>query len=184
MLAIRLQRTGRTGHAQFRLIAQDRRFSPLSGRVVAYLGSYDPHTKAVQLDSEKVAYYLEKGAQPSPRAVKLLKAEGIKLPKWVAVTPVKKKSTRNPDKLRKNRPVELKVPKPEITTEAPTDAPAEEPVAEEKTEDKPVEEVKAETAEEKPAEESKAEAEAAEKPVETAAEEAKPEAEQVKPTES
>jgi small subunit ribosomal protein S16 len=41
-----MQRTGRRGHAMFRVIVQDSHRSPTSGKVVAFLGSYDPHTKS------------------------------------------------------------------------------------------------------------------------------------------
>ena len=44
MLAIRMQRTGRKGHAMFRVVVQESRLTPTSGRVVAMLGSYDPHS--------------------------------------------------------------------------------------------------------------------------------------------
>ena len=52
MLAIRMQRTGRKGHAMFRMVVQDSRQTPTSGRVVATLGSYDPHTKTSTLNKE------------------------------------------------------------------------------------------------------------------------------------
>ena len=106
MLAIRMQRTGRSGHAQFRLIVQDSRFSPTSGRVVAQLGSYDPHSKVVALDKEKAATYLSNGAQPSDSVVKLLKKEGVKLPDWVKEPTKQQRAIRNPEKLRRNRPAE------------------------------------------------------------------------------
>jgi small subunit ribosomal protein S16 len=80
MLAIRLQRTGRTGNAQFRVIVQDSRFSPKRGRVVAYLGSYDPHAKALTVDGEKTSQYLDNGAQPSDRVARLLQKEGTSEP--------------------------------------------------------------------------------------------------------
>lgn len=128
MLAIRLQRTGRSGHAQFRLIAQDSRFSPKRGRVVAYLGSYNPHTKEVKIDAEKVAQYISNGAQPSDSAAKLLRKEGIKLPDWVGSAEPKQGSTRNPDKRRSTRPAGTEAPAP-AEAEAPA-AEAEEPTAE------------------------------------------------------
>jgi small subunit ribosomal protein S16 len=106
MLAIRMQRTGRSGHAQYRVIVQDSRFSPTSGRVVAFLGSYNPHTKVTNLDKEKATAYLSNGAQPSERVIKLLVAEGVKLPIWVEKPAKKEKSIRNLEKLRRNRPAE------------------------------------------------------------------------------
>ncbi len=106
MLAIRLQRRGRKGLAQFRIIVQDSRKSPTSGRVVASLGSYDPHSKNITLDVEKAKFYLENGAQPSSRAVMILKDQKVDLPKWVADFSKKNSSIRNPDKLRKNQKAE------------------------------------------------------------------------------
>lgn len=106
MLAIRMQRTGRKGHAQFRVIVQEARLSPASGRVVAMLGNYDPHTKTVKVDKEKAAEYLKNGAQPSPRVAVLLKNEGVKLPSWVKIDTKKKSAIKNVDKLRRNRPDE------------------------------------------------------------------------------
>ncbi len=105
MLAIRLQRVGRKGHAMYRLAVQEARRHPSSGRVVAYVGTYDPHTKDAKIQAEIAQKYLDNGAQPSPRVVKLLKNAGVKLPKWVAKADNKKaKITRNMDKLRKNQP--------------------------------------------------------------------------------
>lgn len=101
-----MQRTGRRGHAQFRVIVQDSRFSPAGGRVVAYLGSYNPHTKKLSVDTEKAAQYLANGAQPSDKIAGLLKAEGVKLPTWVKTGEPKKRAIRNPEKLRRNRPAQ------------------------------------------------------------------------------
>ncbi len=119
MLAIRMQRTGRKGHAQFRVIVQEARFTPTSGKVVAHLGNYDPHTKGAVIEKEKISFYLDHGAQPSNRVARMLKQEGMKLPKWVKLETVGKRSTRNPDKLRRNRPPEAK------QAEAPADVPKE-----------------------------------------------------------
>jgi small subunit ribosomal protein S16 len=133
MLAIRLQRTGRKGHAQFRMVVQDSRRTPTSGRFVYLLGNYNPHSKTVQIDKEKAEFYLKNGARPSERVAVLLKAEGLKLPSWVEIDNKKAGKLRNSDKLRKNRPAEEK-PKEEEkpAEEAPTEeAPAEEPAVEE-----------------------------------------------------
>ncbi|GAC1482532.1 MAG: hypothetical protein NVS1B7_5200 [Candidatus Saccharimonadales bacterium] len=125
MLAIRMQRTGRKGHAQFRMVVQESRLTPTSGRVVANIGSYDPHTKTSIIDKEKVSFYLTNGAQPSERVVRLLHAEGIKLPVWVKTATQKTGALRNPDKLRRNQaPAEVvaeaePAPAPEVEAETP-----------------------------------------------------------------
>jgi small subunit ribosomal protein S16 len=103
MLAIRMQRTGRKGHAQFRMIVQESRRTPSSGNIVAALGSYNPHTKAVILDKEKAATYLSNGAQPSQRVAMLLQKEGVKLPSWVKINTAKKGVIKHTDKLRRNQ---------------------------------------------------------------------------------
>ena len=112
MLVIRMQRTGRSGHAQFRVVVQDSRRTPTSGKIVASLGHFDPHTKQTVINKEKAQFYLEHGAQPSERAARLLKSEGVKLPKWVSVPDKKTGTLRHPEKLRKNRPAEPKAVAP------------------------------------------------------------------------
>lgn len=104
MLTIRLQRGGRKGHPHYRVIVQDSRFSPTSGRYAAMIGTYDPHTKATKIDTAKAEHYLSNGAQPSPRVAALLKSNGVKLPSWVKDPSVKAKSIRNVGKLKRNTP--------------------------------------------------------------------------------
>ncbi len=132
MLVIRMQRTGRKGHAMFRLVVQDARRTPTSGKIVAYIGSYDPHAKQVSLDHQKAEYYLEHGAQPSPRVASILKAEKVKLPSWVAAPKVKSRAVRNPDKRRSTAPAAA-------VEEEKTAAPAEAATEEATTVEAPVE---------------------------------------------
>jgi small subunit ribosomal protein S16 len=107
MLAIRLQRLGRKGMPVYRLAVQESQRHPSSGRVVAYVGSYNPHTKEANIQVEAAQKYLDNGAQPTPRIVKLLKDAGVKLPKWVKEPASdKQKSIKNIEKLRKNQPAE------------------------------------------------------------------------------
>lgn len=127
MLSIRYQRTGRKGHAQFRIVVQDSRLTPTSGKIVAGLGSYNPHTKTVTLDKEKAAFYLEHGAQPSDRVIRMFKAEGIKLPSWVKEPTNKERSVRNAEKRRSTAPAE---PQEETAAEPEAETPAEEAPAE------------------------------------------------------
>ena len=110
MLSIRMQRTGRKGHAMFRVVVQDSRLTPTSGKVVALLGSYDPHAKVTTLNKETAAKFLNNGAQPSERVARLLQNEGIKLPSWVVTSEKKSGKLRNPEKLRRNQPKEEAAP--------------------------------------------------------------------------
>ena len=119
MLAIRLQRVGRAGYPTYRLAVQEAQRHPSSGRVVAYVGSYNPHTKDAHVQVEVAQKYLDNGAQPTPRVVKLLKDAGIVLPKWVKEADTsKQKAIRNAEKLRKNQPKEEEAPAEEVAAES------------------------------------------------------------------
>jgi small subunit ribosomal protein S16 len=132
-----MQRTGRKGHAQFRMVVQDSRRTPSSGNIVASLGSYNPHTKEAKLDIEKATTYLNNGAQPSDRVAALLQKEGVTLPSWVSVRTTKEKSIRNAEKLRRNQTAEEVVAAEEVSSE-------ETPVADEAPSAEVAEEVPAE----------------------------------------
>jgi small subunit ribosomal protein S16 len=126
MLAIRLQRLGRKGYATYRLAVQESQRHPSSGRVVAYVGSYNPHTKAANIQVELAQKYLDTGAQPTPRVVKLLKDAGVVLPKWVVESSAdKQKNIRHSDKLRRNQPKEET---PAAVPDAASDETSESPV--------------------------------------------------------
>ena len=119
MLAIRLQRHGRKGYPVYRLAVQESQRHPSSGRVVAYVGSYNPHTKEVNVQVEDAQKFLDNGAQPTPRVVKLLKGAGVKLPSWVKqASEDKQKAIRNAEKLRKNQPKEEVVEAPAVAETA------------------------------------------------------------------
>jgi small subunit ribosomal protein S16 len=137
MLAIRLQRVGRQGYATYRLAVQEANRHPSSGRVVAYVGSYNPHTKDATVQVELAQKYLDNGAQPTPRVVKLLADAGVKLPNWVVKATNKTKSIRNADKLRRNQPKEEVVEEPAVEEVVADETPevAEEPAAEPATEE-------------------------------------------------
>ncbi len=101
-----MQRLGRKGHPTYRVVVQDSRQTPTSGKVVASLGSYNPHTKASTLVKDKAELFMSNGAQPSDRVVKLFASEGLAMPGWVKQKTVRERTIRNADKLRKNRPAE------------------------------------------------------------------------------
>lgn len=120
MLAIRLQRLGRKAYPVYRIAVQEAQRHPSSGRVVAYVGTYNPHTKDANVQVEAAQKYLDNGAQPTPRVVKLLEAAGVKLPSWVKKhDDSKSKSIRNAEKLRKNQPKEEPVEEAPAEESAP-----------------------------------------------------------------
>ena len=119
MLAIRMQRNGRSHYPTYRIVVQEAQRHPLSGRVVAEVGNYNPATKALTLDKEAVEKYLTNGAQPSSRVAFILKKNGVKLPKWYKEPTVKKAVAKHADKLRKNQPKEEAAPA-EVSAEETT----------------------------------------------------------------
>lgn len=106
MLAIRMQRNGRVHAPVYRIVVQEAQRHPLSGRVVAEVGNYNPETKQTVLDKEKIEFYLSHGAQPSSRVARVFVKEGIKLPSWYKAPAEKHAQAKHADKLRKNQPKE------------------------------------------------------------------------------
>ncbi|MBL7812797.1 MAG: 30S ribosomal protein S16 [Bacteroidetes bacterium] len=74
---IRLQRHGRKKRAFFHIVVADSR-APRNGRFIEKLGSYNPITNpaTIQLDVDKAAEWLMKGAQPSDTANAILSYKG------------------------------------------------------------------------------------------------------------
>ena len=74
MLTIRLARIGKKKHPFYRVVVTEKT-RPRNGRFVEIVGTYDPLKKpaAVQLDSERVEYWLGKGAQPSDTVRSLIR---------------------------------------------------------------------------------------------------------------
>jgi small subunit ribosomal protein S16 len=63
---IRLARFGKKKHPFYRVVVTEKT-RPRNGRFVEIVGTYDPQKNPalVQMDSERVQYWLSKGAQPS-----------------------------------------------------------------------------------------------------------------------
>lgn len=78
-VSIRLRRMGAKKVPFYRIVVADSR-SPVKGRFVENLGWYDPRTKQVQADKEKVLDWLQKGAQLSNSVEKLLVNYAVVLP--------------------------------------------------------------------------------------------------------
>jgi small subunit ribosomal protein S16 len=80
MLVIRLARIGRKNKASFRIVLQDKTQAPKSA-AKEQLGSYNPHLKErkdqIQLNTERVQYWLKLGAQPSDTMHNMLIELGI-----------------------------------------------------------------------------------------------------------
>jgi small subunit ribosomal protein S16 len=82
LLVIRLARVGRAKYPTYRLVAAESARAA-TGKFVAVLGHYNPHTKELVIKREEVQKHLTNGAQPSNTVVKLLTREKVELPGWV-----------------------------------------------------------------------------------------------------
>jgi len=77
MLVIRLTRTGKKGQPNYRIVVADSR-KAVNSPYIEMLGHYDPRTKKIVLNAEQTLNWLNKGAQPSNTAAKILEKEGLK----------------------------------------------------------------------------------------------------------
>jgi small subunit ribosomal protein S16 len=75
---IRLRRTGTTKKPAYRVVVADSR-SPRDGRFIEIIGTYNPLTEPprIQIDMEKAAAWLKKGAQPSNTVRHLFAKAGV-----------------------------------------------------------------------------------------------------------
>lgn len=76
MVRIRLSRAGRKKHPVYRMIVVDSK-KPRETKAIEYIGTYDPILKTGNINVEKALEWIKKGAQPSERALKILKAFGL-----------------------------------------------------------------------------------------------------------
>jgi small subunit ribosomal protein S16 len=78
VLAIRLARIGKKKQPFYRIVVLDKR-KPRNGRTVEVVGTYDPlkNPALIQLNAERVKYWLSVGAQPSDTVRSFLTAQKI-----------------------------------------------------------------------------------------------------------
>ena len=73
-VVIRFARHGTKGKPFYRIVAADKQY-PRDGRYLEVLGTFNPKSEEAKLNSERVKYWIDNGAKPSP-AVKTLIARG------------------------------------------------------------------------------------------------------------
>lgn len=71
MVRIRLRRMGLRSKPTYRVVATDSR-KARDSKYLEAVGSYDPRSKNLDLDLERVNYWLGRGAQPSETVSKLI----------------------------------------------------------------------------------------------------------------
>ena len=75
---IRLRRMGKRKQPAYRVVVADSR-APRDGRFIEIIGSYNPLTDPpkIEIEKEKAAAWLRKGAQPSNTVRQLLARAGV-----------------------------------------------------------------------------------------------------------
>ena len=138
MLVIRLTRIGKKNQPTFRVVLAEKR-EAVKGKFIEILGNYNPRLKTKAFKTERIKYWISKGAQASPTVHNMLVSENI-------VSGPKVKAWR--PKVKKGEAAKLAGEQPVAAAEAKTETPIEE---------KPVKTTESVSAVEAPAEESKTE---------------------------
>eukprot|EP00668_Euglena_longa_P014232 GGOE01018209.1.p1 GENE.GGOE01018209.1~~GGOE01018209.1.p1 ORF type:complete len:238 (-),score=23.08 GGOE01018209.1:374-1087(-) len=106
---IRLTRKGRRKVPFYRMVVADSRM-PRDGRFIEIIGTYNPLKKKddperVNLNAERVSYWLGVGAQPSETVSHIFERAGLRLPPWLTKRLEKEKAIRQIaiDKYRKEQ---------------------------------------------------------------------------------
>jgi len=87
MVKIRLMRMGSMKNPHYRLVVVDGRVKR-GGDYIEQIGYYDPRKTTedpLRVDTDRAAYWLEQGAQPTDTAARLMESKGVELPKKAQV---------------------------------------------------------------------------------------------------
>ena len=152
MLRIRLSMGGVRKRPVYKIVIADSRY-PRDGKFIEKIGSYNPllpkdKKERIKVETERVKYWMSKGAQPTLRVSRILgEAQIMPMPK-----PGNNPNKAIPKKERKKAGEESKEePKAEAKKEEPkAEAKKEEPKAEAKKDEPKKEEPKAEAKKEEP----------------------------------
>ena len=175
MLTIRLARSGAKKRPFYHISVADSRM-PRDGRFVERVGYYNPIASGqevrLEVDVERIDYWISKGAQPSDRVLNLLKQnketpeqtekrladkEAKRVKKLARKVAAKEAEAAPAEETSEEAPAEDAAPAEEVQEAAPEEAPAAEEAAEEEA---PAEE-EAKAEEEAPANEASPEEEEA-----------------------
>lgn len=183
MLRIRLTRTGKKGQPSYRIVVAEHT-APIKSKFIEVVGHYNlaVNPRILEVDQERVKYWISVGAKPTDRVATLLKGEGMEnMDQYIgrrdlqrkkkkssaeedggdgggsaAVTEEKGNEEGGDEAAAEEKPAEDKPADEDKKEEAAAEEKAEEPKEEAKEEEKPAEEPKEEPKEEEaPAEEEK-----------------------------
>lgn len=84
MLMLKLKKIGKKHQTTFRLIVDEKRHK-LVGKNTEDLGWYNPHSKKLELNAERINYWMKVGAKPTDTVHNLLVKTGVIKDKKIAV---------------------------------------------------------------------------------------------------
>ena len=146
MLKIRLQRKGKKKQAFFRIVVQEHT-EKLQGKYLELLGNYDPHSKELNVDKDRVEYWVSKGAQVSPTLNNIMVNQKVwdkeKMHSW---TPKKKEKTEEAAPVAAPKAATPEADKAADEADKTAEKPPEAPVQDASAEDKKEEETTTEAA--------------------------------------
>jgi len=128
MLIIRLLRAGKKNQPFFHIVVTEKQNPPKGGRSTERVGFYNPVTKEIKINSERVQYWLSKGAQASDTVHNfLVKAKIIQAPKIAQHK--KSKKEKKPETPNPEAKPETEAPKAEVKPEVKPEVKSEEKAA-------------------------------------------------------
>ena len=141
MLTIRLIKIGKRNNSNFRVVLIDKTAAPKSGKFLEILGNYNPHSKEINLEGERIKYWISKGAQVSETVHNLLVRKGV-----IEDAKIKKNIKEKKKKTDSESESESEEKKEEIKgeTEEKVEERVEKETEEDKKPEKPVEQKKEE----------------------------------------
>lgn len=124
---IRFQRIGRKGDASFRMVVTEKTAGPKAGKFIDLVGTYNPKTKAMTVDADRVKSWVANGAQLSPSLKNLLISREIIEGKKVNVLPKKSPIKKEGDTKEETATETSKSTDTGVSEEKETPAPEEKP---------------------------------------------------------
>jgi len=118
MIAIKLSRKGKTKEPTFRLIVLEKTKDP-RGSYLENLGFYNPRTKELKFEADRIKYWLDKGAKPTATVWNLLVSKGLVEGKKQKVSKISKKRQEKIKKEQGEVKVEAPVAPPAVASQPP-----------------------------------------------------------------
>lgn len=104
MLAIKLKRIGKKHQPSYRIVVNEKK-SKMSGRFIEDLGWYNPFSKEIKINKERVDFRLKTGVQPTDTVYNLLVKAGVISGSKRAVHKIVKKTEKSK---QEEKPAETK----------------------------------------------------------------------------